>query len=100
MGERADGEGLPRPRASDDAEARPWAVGRLRDPLGERRQLGAARRPEEGLELEPEGEFNRLARRARRSDDDEAAPGITRPDEGVVVRGEIAVLDGPRGAGG
>lgn len=100
MREGADGEGLPGPRAGDDPESRAWLVGGLRDPLGERRQLGAARRPEEGLELKPEGELDGLARRARRRDDDETAPRITRPDEGVVVRGEIAVLDGPRGAVG
>jgi len=100
MGEGADGEGLPRPGAGDDPEPRTRPVGGLRDPLGERRQLGAARRPEEGLELEPEGELDGFAGRARRGDDDQAAPGITRPDEGVVVRREIAVLDGSRGAVG
>jgi len=68
MREGADGEGLPRPRAGDDPEPR-------------------------GLDLEPEAELDGLTGGAGGRDDDEAPTRIPRPDEGLVVGGEIRVAD-------
>ena len=58
-------------------------------------QLGAACvRSRNGLDVEPDGEFDRLARRARRRDDDDATGGRLRRDERVVVGRQVAIVDG------
>jgi hypothetical protein len=48
--------------------------------------------PEERLDVEAEREFDRLARRACRRDDDDAPCGARR-DERVVVGREVRVAD-------
>jgi hypothetical protein len=58
--------------------------------LGERLQLGAARLPEHGLDIEPEGELDRFTRGARRRDDDDAACDA-RAEEGLAIGREIRV---------
>jgi len=95
--DRFDGERLPRARAGDDAEALTGSLRRDGKARGEGRQLGAARLPEQGLEVEPEGELDRLTGRPRRGDDDEATARIPGPDEGLAVRGQIAVTDRAEG---
>jgi hypothetical protein len=105
VGDGADGQRLPGSGAGDDPEAgaRPlWGDG---DPLGERGQFRAARGPEEGLNVEPEAELDRFTGRTGGGDDDEAPTRIPRPDEGLVVGGEIRVADraeriARRGTGG
>ena len=93
MRDGADSQRLPSAGAGDDPEA--WARP-LRgdgDQLGERGQFRSARGPEEGLDVEPEAELDRLARGAGGGDDDKATTRVPRPDEGLVVRWEIRVAD-------
>lgn len=93
MRDGAHGEGLPGTGPGDDPDAGAWALLGDGDALGEGGQLGAARRPEEGLDIETEAELDGLTGGAGGRDDDEAPTRIPRPDEGLVVGGEIGVAD-------
>jgi hypothetical protein len=62
--------------------------------LREGAQFSAPRLPEDGLDVEREREFDGLARRARRRDDDDAA-GRPRGKERFAVGREVRVPDWP-----
>ena len=85
LGDRADGERLSRARSGDDAEAL----------AADARELAHARAVvllEKRLDVEPDRELDRLARRARRRDDDDASGRRLGADERVVI-GEVRVAD-------
>ena len=84
LGDRADGERLARARAGDDAEAlrRARASSRTRAPCCCSRNVSMCR---------PTRELDRLARGARRRDDDDAPGRRLGRDERVVVGREVLV---------
>jgi hypothetical protein len=48
---------------------------------------------EEGVQLQLEGEFDRLARRAGGGDDDHAPTGVPRGAKGVKVERKLVIAD-------
>ncbi len=86
LGNRADRERLPRAGTRDDAES-----------LAGPRQLANARAVmllEERLDVEAERQLDRLARRARRRDDDDAPGRRLGANERVVIGREPVVVNG------
>ena len=79
FGNRTDGECFAGARSGHDAEPLPTR--------GEAPQLLAARAFEKRIEVQADGQFDRLARRARRRDDDDAPGGRLGRDKGVAVLG-------------
>jgi len=97
VGDRPDGEGLPRARSGDDAEApAERALGRPQilfpESIREREQFGAVLLPEDRLDVQREGELDRLARRASGRDDDDPARRAG-ADECLVIGREVRVAD-------
>ena len=83
FGDGTNGQGLAGTRARHDAEA-----------LSTRReasQIVAACAFEERVEVQADREFDRLARRARRRDDDDAPSGRLGRNKGVAVGGEVTI---------